>query len=780
MQYHMTFESPRRHGPRFLVSGLEYDPSTRKLGLAALPGDPLTVGPLYAVSSDAPTEAGVAIDSVGRLYVSDQASQRVWRVNLSPCAAIESVTAWPEGLGAIKAAALLSGRLGILWTAEPDANRVRGFDQATGAPRAELSAALDGPSFLAGDSSGRLYVSDAKGVTRFATDGSPDPLPTPVLLRQAGAIAVMPEIGDEVETLVVADGPSLQRFDLDGNPLPWTNSNSPISPTLAGSAPLVGQVNALIAWQGQLWLGLTGQDTGQPKSSRLYVFDPMTLNMAPVTSAGLDAFHVGGLAVTCPGSKPSCNGLSGRLLIHDPTTASVIAVRPAVSRQSQGKLLAGPFKDVAGLGRWYRLRSPGASPTNARFRFLTITTDPGDKAAPSTVEALVQSNPPPAPEWYLTEIPPLDPTHHPALVGVDSLDGDTASDPPDAPSWTPLDRWREAPDDSLDTRVWHAPAPLQSIAGRFVSPPDLWVAAFFGGDATVSGTATLGPLTVEANHEGWENDLPAIYQRDSLTAALAQGDSLSLPPPTLLDGLLGLFEAAADIDQSKISAIPDWFDPRVTPDLPGLATHLGLVPEGLTNDGLRAALTSFSEVANLRGTAEGLERAVREETGVEVKLFEPIQTASLWVLGKTGALGALTRLAPGPTQGAILDQTATLDEAHLIDADDEGASLWDDLVGRVIARVYESEVPDTNTYRTLLSRLRSRAPAHSDVTVQVIQPRARVGYQATLGVDAVLARDNEGTRPLTLGEPLGPEHPLVDDRPSRSPGTTWLGHETVL
>ena len=667
MRYHLTFNTPDATASRFRLTGLEYDPSEGTLGLAGLPGDPIQIGPLYpkpAAGEKSRPRPGATTDGSGRLLRLRPRGRADLASLPDPAGMPESVDAWPAGLGADdpaapRASALWAGRLGLIWAAEPEANRVRLFDVATGAPRGAARGVFDRPTYLAADSSGRAFISDAGGVARFAPDGRPDLMPSPVVAKGGGpgTIAVLPDIADgQGETLVYADGPMLRRFDLDGNPVPWSGkgaSDLPLFPDLGsgatdpldvlldGSISLTtgGRVTSLAAWDDKLWLGLVSDD--DPSwGARLYAFDPTTRHLASVTSAGLPGVLVGGLGAVGadPGPGSACRALAGRLLVHDPSAAVVTALRGGAAKQKQGWFLAGPFEDIAGLGRWYRLTSQdGACPTGARFRYLTMVTETSDAKA-TGLDSIVANYPPPAPPWYQTQTPP---------VGLGLVEpnapNNPAADPPDAPVWTAPATWREAPDEALDTRLWHEPAKPQK------TPRRLWVAGFLLGDGSL--TPTLGPLTVEAGHQGWEADLPSIYQRDALTQALAQGDGFTaaiLPPPTLLDGLLGLFEAAADLDDATIDALPAWFDPRITPDPNGLAQHLGIDPEGIDLAKLREAVGTFHEVADRRGTAEGLRRAVEVETGVSPRLVEPIQAASLWVLGKTGELGAIDAARPRP------------------------------------------------------------------------------------------------------------------------------------
>src|SRR5205085_3523373 len=98
--------------------------------------------------------------------------------------------------------------------------------------------------------------------------------------------------------------------------------------------------------------------------------------------------------------------------------------------------------------------------------------------------------------------------------------------------------------------------------------------------------------------------------------------------------------------------------------------------------------------------------------------------------------------------GAILGTTAELDRSRLEPEASFGAPVYDETAYRFCVQVYGADLA-TPASRTLLERVVDRGrPAETEAHVCVIEPRFRVGFQATVGIDAIVARPGD---PLRLG-----------------------------
>jgi hypothetical protein len=96
-------------------------------------------------------------------------------------------------------------------------------------------------------------------------------------------------------------------------------------------------------------------------------------------------------------------------------------------------------------------------------------------------------------------------------------------------------------------------------------------------------------------------------------------------------------------------------------------------------------------------------------------------------------------LAPGYAQGAVLDATATLDRSHLTSGNDCGSALFEDVAHRFCVEVYCAELTRADALEDARAVLDREKPAHTEYHLCVIEPRMRVGAQARVGVDAVIA-----------------------------------------
>lgn len=153
----------------------------------------------------------------------------------------------------------------------------------------------------------------------------------------------------------------------------------------------------------------------------------------------------------------------------------------------------------------------------------------------------------------------------------------------------------------------------------------------------------------------------------------------------------------------------------------------------------------------IAGTVEGLRRYIKLYAGVEARIEEPAWEAQLWSLGENSTLGFSTRLASAHAQGAVVGTTATLGQSHLTRGDDFGAALFEDMAHRFCVQVYCAELRRPGALENVRTVIEREKPAHTDYHLCVIEPRMRVGAQACIGVDTIIA---QGPPAVRLGMPL--------------------------
>ncbi len=385
---------------------------------------------------------------------------------------------------------------------------------------------------------------------------------------------------------------------------------------------------------------------------------------------------------------------------------------------AQGRLLVHP-----GTGQAVRLSVDAVVPTGT-FRIGPV--------------ALAH---PPAPETAWQRLLAGATIAPPAHVRLFTYASDRPDEPPPLPDGladpgiepTPLDVWRPAPLDALDLLVLNEPGPYLWIGGR------LWA-----GDA---GPPAVDRLRIEHDRDGWLPLLPAIYARDDASRAF-------------LTRLLALAESALEDEDALLDGLPRLLGAWSAPDLPGarwldwLAGWLAFpLDERWTPDTRRTAVAGAFELNGQRGTAIGLRELIRLALGLDVRVTEPGDRVWLWQLGGDGSsLGFTTQLAGTEAQGAVLGTTAILGGSDLIDDAEIGAPLFVELASRFCVHVYAADLSGADSLAGLERLVERERPAETESHVCVIEPRARVGFQARVGVDAIVAA---GPGRLTLDGPGG-------------------------
>ncbi len=628
------------------------------------------------------------------------------------------------------AAGLAVDGAGHLYVADPAGHRILRRDGCS--KEVQVLAALGGPGsgpaevctprgvalgggrlYVADSGNHRIHVLDARTLRPFAVWGAPENA-SPAPAAGAGRLDDPWDLAlDETCHLYVVDHGNrrVQRFTGSGEVVAgfWdtvqASGAAPAEPTHVTVARVDGEERVLVVdgTSGGIhvyrtdgrhdarWATLTVHRPGGVRfaDGRLYVGDAEQRRVFVWDAEGR---FVGAAAYEGPVAGLALDGCGG-LLVHPGAVATVIRLRLDAGRARDGSVVVGPVTTDDDRVRWHRVALAGKLSDGAHAQLFTCTM-PADES------------PPPLPT------PPI-------------------ATPPETP--TPGGGWRPAPRDVLDALVLNDRAAV------------LWVAVGLSGDGRA--TPALRDLRVDYDHETWLGRLPAIYRSE--------------PDRRLfLERILALFETLLDGDTALIAGLPRLFDPATAPDtgapeawLDWLAGWLDVtLDEAWSEERRRRVVAEAMALHAVRGTADGLRRAVETFTGLAVRVEEPGQLAAPWSLGHVSTLGLTTVLAGAETQGAVVGTTATLGQSHLIDGQEHGAPIFDETAHNICVQGYAAEL--AGAARDRLERVvRNETPAHTVAHVCAIAPRLTVGFQARVGIDAIVGAlpDLVLARPRRLG-----------------------------
>ncbi len=310
-----------------------------------------------------------------------------------------------------------------------------------------------------------------------------------------------------------------------------------------------------------------------------------------------------------------------------------------------------------------------------------------------------------------------------------------ASEPFADPRWKPRSG---SPDPFIDAHDLF----IGGLPARF-----LWLGALFLSDGR--DTPVVPQMLVEFNHDGYIVELPALYQTETKSR-------------DFLVRFLALTETLFQDLETNIRDLPRLFDPHAVPKefLSWLATWLGLsLDENSDEQEQRELIASAFEMYGRRGTVDGLRESLRLFAGVNAIIQEPVLNAEWWSLPspvetcgchkarakeqelqatENSILGVTTMLAVAQPQGAVVGTTATLDYSNLITNEEFGTPLFEDVAHQFTVQISSAELRCPEAVSRVRRVLDREKPAHTDYHLCTIQPRMRVGFQATVGIDAVV------------------------------------------
>ncbi len=349
--------------------------------------------------------------------------------------------------------------------------------------------------------------------------------------------------------------------------------------------------------------------------------------------------------------------------------------------------------------------------------------------------------------WLRAMIEPLSPGAHTQLYVYDFVppqDNGTRTPPDPKTIEPPVDT--TAADPFADPR-WKRISLAPDISETLFpgAPLDyVWIGLAFSGDGRTS--PVLAQMRLDFDYQTYLQYLPTIYQEDALSRQF-------------LARFLSLFASRFDDLEARIASLATLFDPAATQPqfLSWLAGWLALEfsedwDEAQRRQAIIRAFASYGQ----SGTVEGLQLALRNDVGVDVYIEEPILQTAWWALptdenpapleAHNSILGFTTVLTVGEPQAAVVGTTAVLDQSYLITQEDFGTPLFDDVAHQFSVQLYQGRSyseTQRDAVRTLLDR---EKPAHTTYHLCVLEPRMRVGFQARIGIDSIVA----GPLPSTL------------------------------
>lgn len=687
----------------FHRDGLELRPD----GSLQLSSLPLLAGALpeeSAAVDDPDGPAGITVDADGTVYFTDPSTHRLWKIDgcdgsLMPVACIGGEGRTPGRLNKPRGLLIPEYRHSLL-VADSLAHRVAIFDigstqivdtwdrysLAAESPSGADSGQLVTPWTLAGDNSGNVYVVDHgnRSVQKFNRAGDVmagfwETLSAANVLNAPGDIASWSN--EEKTRLYITDESQhvVFVFDEDGQPL-LTEDGAPIS---IGAGQLQQPMGIAVGEEG-LYVGDNGlHRVLKFKNGDDYEFIGEAVGYhGPVAALALDG--------------------KGNLLIHPGKALAPIRLAVHQGYRRRGALWSNPINVDGSKVSWYRMLAITEGLANDAHLRLFVHTSNDE-----------------------TDEPQVDPS----------------SDAPFSDSrWVPGTPTVASPDPYLDVNdlfIGGAPAAF------------LWVGVLFESEGRT--TPVVSQMRVEFNHRSYLEDLPAIYRNND-------GGS------DFLLRFVSLFETFFGGIEGEIDGLSRLFDPQAAPRqlLPWLAGWLALEPDENRDEKRQrnAIAIAFDRYAR-RGTADGLREALLDLAQVNAIIDEPILNSSWWLLPapagscKCGAtcrnstegawqatgnsiLGTTTMLASAQPQGAVVGATATLDYSHLITNQDFGAPLFDDLAHQFNVQVYRSHLGCAGTLSKIKAVIEREKPAHTAYHLCIIEPRLRIGFQARVGIDAVV------------------------------------------
>ncbi|HEX9619371.1 MAG TPA: phage tail protein [Polyangiaceae bacterium] len=336
----------------------------------------------------------------------------------------------------------------------------------------------------------------------------------------------------------------------------------------------------------------------------------------------------------------------------------------------------------------------------------------------------------------------------------------------------------------LPEHLWHTSyvwAGNHAVAGPHTAALDvlvdgspgqfLWVRLELGGD----GYATPAVHAVRAQYprQSYVEHLPAVYAADDE----ARG---------FLERFLSLFQAEWDGIEQSVDRFARRLDPRTVPDgwVDYLASWFALPLEGSWSEAqkrslLGAAVRYYPERGTPRAFRQHLQGYLEAVAGLSVEeqgelpiIVEGFRKRNYLFLNAPESFVDRRRQvwSPAVVGRLELDVYATTGRARLVSPGNVDDDVFDAHAHRFEVFVPAAWVRGAAEERMLRRALDAEKPAHAAYTLNLVEPRLRVGVQSTIGLDTIIGDIPSARLACADG---------ADETESRPPKNR-LGYDTVL
>ena len=303
---------------------------------------------------------------------------------------------------------------------------------------------------------------------------------------------------------------------------------------------------------------------------------------------------------------------------------------------------------------------------------------------------------------------------------------------------------------------WLAAGTLDTLAPPPLGDGSAWAASarFLRLRVTLSSgdrhsAPTLSQVQATTTARSYLDDLPTVYAREDQESRF-------------LRRWLALFRAELGGSETLLDDMARRFDPATAPEdhLNWLAGWLAFeLPDqqapSWSIPRLRELILEAHEIFTRRGTKAGLREAIERRTGMRPEIIEGYRERRIWQLGAHSRLGFDTGLAPVRPDGAVVPDSRqamavgefVVDQSGPQESDDFAEPLFAEEAHRFSVVLPAGRCVGEAERTRLRTIIEAEKPAHTDYQLCLIEPRMRVGFQARVGIDAIVAGPRE---PLAL------------------------------